>query len=95
MACIYILFSKAKNLFYVGSTRENDATKRLVAHNRGKTKSIKSGCPWIIIYEEQHVNYTDARKKELFLKSGTGRKWVKEKFSSYKKERLLSGCPDE
>ena len=55
--------------------------KRLRQHNAGKTKSIKNGIPWIVIYEEKYSTYTDARKREIFLKSGVGRKFLKEKLS--------------
>ena len=84
MACVYILFSETKNNFYVGSSRKNEAIGRLKEHNAGRIKSTKSGLPWIIVYEEQHLNYTNARKRELFLKSGVGRKWIKEKFWYHK-----------
>ena len=84
MPCIYILFSGVTNKFYIGSSRENTAESRLSAHNKGKTRSTKSGKPWNLIYEEQHDDYNQARKRENFLKSGVGRKWIYEKFSKYK-----------
>ncbi|MEW6027383.1 MAG: GIY-YIG nuclease family protein [Planctomycetota bacterium] len=84
MACTYILYSRLKNRFYVGSTRENNGDERLKSHNYGKTKSIKSGCPWVIIHEEKYPTYTEARKRELFLKSGIGRSWIKMNFAHYK-----------
>ena len=97
MACVYILFSQISNKFYTGSTRENVAIIRLKSHNNGKTKSTKSGKPWIIIREEQYNNYTIARKRELFLKSGIGREWINKMFLNFK-ERCQSGrmgrsCP--
>ncbi|MBI4834840.1 MAG: GIY-YIG nuclease family protein [Planctomycetes bacterium] len=84
MACVYILYSNTTRKFYIGSSRENNADKRIKAHNSGRTKSTKSGRPWILISIEQHTTYTDARKRELFLKSGVGRAWIKEKFGYYK-----------
>ncbi len=73
MSCIYILYSRCTNKFYIGSSRENTAGERLKSHNTGKTKSTKAGRPWILIYEKQCSDYTEARKKEIFLKSGVGR----------------------
>jgi len=84
MACTYVLLSKITNRFYVGSSREDNAENRLKSHNSGKTRSTKSGRPWIVIHEEQYDNYRDARKREIFLKSGVGRKWIKEKFDDLK-----------
>ena len=84
MAITYILFSKSKNQFYVGSSRADDLVVRLKAHNFGKVRSTKSGRPWNEIAKELFSSYTDARKRELFLKSGVGRKWLKEKFGYLK-----------
>ena len=84
MACVYILFSKSTNKFYVGSSREDNSISRLNSHNGRKTKSTKNGRPWIVINEIQCDNYTEARKKENFLKSGVGRKWISEEFGKFK-----------
>ncbi len=86
MPCIYILYSEGRNRFYTGSSKEDNADSRLKSHNAGKTKSTKAGQPWKVIYEEQHTDYTAARKREIFLKSGVGRKWIKEQFGHYKEE---------
>jgi len=84
MAITYILFSKTINKFYVGSSRDEELTSRLNSHNQGKVKSTKHGRPWLVITIEHLNNYTDARKRENFLKSGIGRKWIKENFSTLK-----------
>jgi len=83
MAKTYILFSKTKNQFYVGSSRENNID-RLKAHNSGKVRSTKSGRPWIEVAKESFDNYTEARKREIFLKSGVGRQWIKSQFGYLK-----------
>ena len=84
MAITYILFSKSKNQFYVGSSHADDLVFRIKAHNSGKVKSTKSGKPWVEIAKELFNSYTDARKREIFLKSGVGRKWLKEQFGYLK-----------
>ena len=73
MSCVYILKSYKTKKYYVGSSRENDAKKRLEAHNSGKIKSTKYGKPWKLVNKEFFDSYTIARKRELFLKSGKGR----------------------
>ena len=80
MPCVYVLHSASTQKFYVGSSRENDSTVRLKAHNAGKTRSTKFGRPWILFYEERFSDYTQAQKRENILKSGQGREWIKEKF---------------
>ena len=62
-------------------------SKRLKEHNRGKTKSTKAYKPWILIYEEMQPTFTDARKRENFLKSGQGRKWIREEWLSGRMRR--------
>ncbi len=80
MACVYILFSKTRQLFYKGSSRDNDAQSRLKAHNNDDVRSTKSGLPWKLIHVEVFSDYPLARKREVFLKSGAGQKWIKENF---------------
>ncbi len=84
MPCTYILFSKKVNKFYVGSSKDNTPHSRLDCHNRGKTKSTKSGKPWILVYYESYATYAEAREKELFLKTGKGREWIYQKFGNLK-----------
>jgi len=78
MACTYVLYSKTTDKRYIGSSREDTANVRLSSHNSGKTRSTKYGRPWVILYEEKFKDFTTARKREIFLKSGVGRKWMKE-----------------
>ena len=82
MPCVYILYSETTNKHYIGSSHKENGLIRLKSHNAGKTKSTKSGRPWIIIKEEYFSDYTSARKRELFLKSGQGRKYIKEACQS-------------
>ena len=45
-------------------------------HNGGHSKFTKGGIPWRLIYSEAFETASQARKRELFLKSGAGRKFV-------------------
>ena len=84
MSVTYILFSKSKNRFYVGSSRKDEITIRIKAHNSGKVRSTKTGRPWVEIAKEAFGSYTEARKREIFLKSGVGCNWVKKQFGFLK-----------
>ena len=77
MSCVYVIYSQSNKKCYIGSSREASADTRLQAHNGGKTKSTKSGRPWKIVHIEKYQTYSEARKRELFLKSGQGRKFLK------------------
>jgi putative endonuclease len=81
MPCVYILKSQVISKIYVGSSRESSAVIRLNSHNAGRVRSTKAGRPWAVVFTEACENYTLARQRENFLKSGVGRKWIKETLS--------------
>ncbi len=70
MHSLYILESDKKNIFYIGSS--SDVYKRLREHNSGGTKSTKPYRPWRIIYIEEYVTKSEARKREWYLKHPRG-----------------------
>ncbi|MEK9172945.1 MAG: GIY-YIG nuclease family protein [Patescibacteria group bacterium] len=76
MFYIYILRSLSHNTLYVGSSKY--PRSRLEEHNRGKVRYTKGRMPWELVYKESFSSRAEAMKRERFLKSGQGRKWVKE-----------------
>ncbi len=64
----YVYFAKSQqdNSVYVGLTENVKA--RIRQHNLGKTKSLKSKLPVILIYFEAYFDKTIARKREIRLK---------------------------
>lgn len=74
MYYIYVLKSEVNGHRYIGMSE--DVTKRLKEHNAGKTKSTKYSKPWRIVHVEQLNNRIEARKREKYLKSGTGREFL-------------------
>ncbi|MBI5306450.1 GIY-YIG nuclease family protein [Candidatus Wolfebacteria bacterium] len=77
MYFVYILESKKDGKFYTGIT--NDLKRRLSDHNKGKssTPSTKNRGPFIVIYSEKVENRKIARKREKYLKSGSGREFIR------------------
>ena len=73
---IYVLKSLSHNNFYTGSTENIE--KRLSEHNTGKCRYTSGRMPWIIIYKEEYNTRSEAIKREKFLKSGQGRKILKD-----------------
>lgn len=59
---------------YTGYT--NNLRKRLWQHQNGKSSYTKGHGPFKLIYCEACVNEYDARARELFLKSGMGKRYV-------------------
>ncbi|WP_254448812.1 GIY-YIG nuclease family protein [Spirosoma rhododendri] len=54
-----------------------DVTHRLHEHNLGKTQSTAFYRPWRLVYTEQALNRVEARKREIWLKSGVGKEYLK------------------
>ena len=74
MFYIYVLWSEKLRKRYVGYT--SDIVKRVQEHNQGGSKFTKGGVPWKLVYSEELSTKTEAIKRETFLKSGIGRKWL-------------------
>ena len=75
MTFVYLLHSQKTNIYYVGITI--NVENRLVEHNLGKSKFTKGHRPWILIYFVESLNWKTARKREKYLKSAAGKRWLK------------------
>jgi putative endonuclease len=75
MYYVYVLKSESKNRFYIGISANLE--RRLKEHNDGKTKSTKHYRPWILVFSEIYENRILARVREKYLKSGSGREFIK------------------
>lgn len=78
MAFVYILLNKQSNKTYTGST--TDLQRRIKEHNSGNHKFTKRYIPWEIFYKEEYPSLSEARKRERYLKSCAGRKFIKKLF---------------
>ena len=76
MYYVYVLWSESHRMRYVGSC--NDVEDRLREHNRGESRFTSGRRPWKVIHQENFQTRTEARKRENFLKTGQGRKWMDE-----------------
>ena len=72
MSYVYVLQSLKDNKLYIGSTREH-LHERIRRHNAGFVESTKDRRPFILIYHEEFDIYSVARKREIYLKTGSGR----------------------
>jgi putative endonuclease len=76
MWTVYIIKSTSKEMFYKGSTANFE--KRLAEHNAGRVKSTKHARPWVRHYTEQFDTKTEALKRERYLKTRSGYRWLKQ-----------------
>lgn len=81
MFYVYLLQSIKDKHFYTGYT--NDLQKRVKEHNEGLTNSTKSRRPLKLIYYEAYLNRWDAMKREKYLKTGMGKRDLRNRLKSY------------
>jgi len=77
---VYLLESKLDNSWYIGYT--NDLYRRIEEHNSGKSYYTKRKIPWEMIYYEVSFNKYDAIAREKYLKSGMGRRYLKNRLKN-------------
>lgn len=77
----YIFRSSKNNSFYIGFT--SDLKKRIIEHNSGLNKATKPFKPYNLIYYEAFLNKIDAKNREIYLKSGYGRRSITKLLKKY------------
>ncbi len=77
----YVLKSKKDGKLYTGYTK--DLRKRFLEHNEGKSLYTKSRGPFAIIYYEACLDEGDARAREEYLKSGRGKRYLKDRLKRF------------
>ncbi len=94
---LYVLFSKKDRELYTGYT--NDLENRLKEHKTGKARATMFRRPLLLIYYEAYLRWSDAKRREKFLKGGNGRAQLKIQLQDilkdldYKHQRLKRLLP--
>ena len=82
-----------RDRLYIGYTE--NLRKRLEEHNRKHNRSTKAYAPWNLIHFEGYRNKEDAKRRERYLKTSQGsrflKRMLKEFFHSQKVEFILPG----
>jgi putative endonuclease len=84
MYYVYVLQSELDDRFYTGFTK--DLEKRVEEHNSGMSSSTKGRIPLKLVYYEFCLNLKDAMKRERYLKTTWGKRYIKNRISTYLKE---------
>ena len=79
MLFVYVLYSGGFDKYYVGLSENVD--KRLKEHNEGQNKSTKPYIPWWVAHLEEYKTRNEARTREKYLKSASGRRWRKKNIN--------------
>lgn len=80
----YVLLSEKDENFYTGYS--SDLVRRFAEHNDGKNYSTKYRRPFKLMYYEACLNMEDAKRREKYLKSGIGKKFIKMRLKEYFKK---------
>ena len=86
---VYVLLSRADGRLYIGYSR--DIKHRLEQHNAGKVSATRKRVPFMLIYCELFCNQADAMRRELYLKTGWGRKYLNRTLTETFKKKNLGG----
>ncbi|MEK7560721.1 MAG: GIY-YIG nuclease family protein [Patescibacteria group bacterium] len=78
---MYLIESTQHDRWYIGST--GDLRKRLKQHNDGESSYTRKYCPWILLYYEACRSKDDALAREKYLKSGMGRRYLKNRLRRF------------
>lgn len=78
---IYVLRSLKDNKFYTGYS--NNLRKRIQQHQKGLVQSTKHRLPVELIYFEGCNNQQDATKREKYLKTTYGKRYLKNRMVNY------------
>ena len=74
----YVLNCEKAGVFYTGAT--NNLEKRLEQHNKGDVYYTKNKLPVRLIYFEACLNKDDAFRRERYLKTGMGKRYLKNRL---------------
>lgn len=77
----YVLLSHKDGRFYTGCTA--DLRVRIREHAAGKVRSTARRTPLELIYYEACVNPEDAFRRERYLKTGKGKRYIKNRLTRF------------
>jgi putative endonuclease len=78
MYYVYVLLSEKDGKYYIGFTK--DLKTRFAEHNKGHVKSTVERKPFKLIYYEASLNQEDAIRREKYLKSSWGKRYLKNRL---------------
>jgi len=86
----YVLYSEKDQGLYIGYSSNLKA--RFQQHINGEVLSTKHRLPLMIAYYEAYVCQQDAEGRERFLKSGSGRTYLKKQMKTFFSTHPLRTC---
>lgn len=78
---VYVLYSQKDYGLYTGYT--TNLRRRIAEHNEGKSVATRPRRPLKMVYYEASLSWRDARAREKYLKSGIGKRYLKNRLADY------------
>lgn len=82
MFSTYILKSLNNSSYYIGSCK--NIKTRLELHNKGLVRSTKRYVPWQLMHIEEYKTLSEARRREMQIKSWKKRSAIEKLFKDFK-----------
>jgi putative endonuclease len=86
----YVLYSESDSEWYPGAT--SDLKARVREHAEGRVRSTAPPRPLVLTYYEACLNREDAFRRERYLKTGRGKRHLKQRLGqlrlSFSREKL-------
>jgi len=86
---VYVLESKKDGEKYIGYT--DNLRRRLEEHKKGLSFATKFRLPFGLIYFEGCLNQKDAKRRENYLKTTQGRRFLGLRLQEYKRQKKTFG----
>lgn len=81
---VYVLQSLSDAKYYIGYS--DNLRRRIKEHERGINFSTKFRLPFILIYYEACLSQKDAKRREKYLKTTQGRKFLGLRLLAYQRQ---------
>src|SRR6266481_1319387 len=81
MFYVYVLHSLEDCGFYIGFS--TDLRRLMSEHKQGASFATKYRGPWKLIYYEAYIDRHEAEGRERYLKSGSGRRFLRQQPRHY------------
>ena len=78
---VYVLKSLSDGQFYTGYTK--DLRQRIQQHEAGEVRSTAKRLPVELVYYEACRSQSDATRREKYLKSAWGKRYIKSRLEDY------------
>jgi putative endonuclease len=81
MFYVYVLHSLEDRGLYIGFS--TDLRRRMAEHKQRASFATKHRGPWKLIYYEAYIDRQNAEGRERYLKSGSGRRFLRQQLRRY------------